>query len=290
VFLLEDAIRETYERESAGNTGNSIPHVSITNSTIEEFEKARSQAMDLYETTLDKNGEYLYFPYKAVSWEYPNTMRNMVKQWDSIDAVWQHMEENARHLKRNYSRVAMLRNDVMYVTPFDVYELSTHKRDVENNHIVIPDWANYPVNDRMIAGPYKAVKIWATERFWLIERHVRNYPIPGWGVHSETFLNFTIIPAMLNASRHSASSGYAMDQDPNICFLRARTDGSVWIEDCDESFDCDMEPVVLQLLAKHSNIANSSNVNGLNCTRKSIGGIKNQNVLSCREDTTFSVL
>jgi hypothetical protein len=286
VFLLEDAIRQTYKRKTAGKA---IPHISITNSTIGEFENARSQAMHLYETALDENGEYLYFPYKALSWEYPHTLRNMIKQWHSIDAVWHHMEKNAKLLKRKYSRVAMLRNDVMYVTPFDVYQLSDNERDVDNNHFVIPDWANYPINDRMVAGPCDAVKIWATERFERIESHVQNYPEPGWGMHSEKFLNFSIVPAMLNASSHS-SSGYAMDQNRNICFLRARADGSVWIEDCEESFKFNMEPIVHQLLSKYHNMANSSNDGGVSCTRKSIKGIKYQDVLSCRGDETFSVL
>jgi hypothetical protein len=81
-----------------------------------------------------------------------------------------------------------------------------------------------------------------------------------------------------------------MDQNPNICFLRARADGSVWIEDCQESFDCDMEPVVFQLLAKYHNIANNNNDGGINCTKKSIEGIKYQDILTCRGDVTFSVL
>lgn len=286
VFLLEDAVRQIHERDNS--TGNSIPHVSITNSTMEEFEQARNQTMNRYETTLDENGEYLYYPYNALSWEYPQTMRNMVKQWHSINAVFEHMEENARILKRNYSRVAMLRNDVMYVTPLDVYQLSTRERDVDNNHFVIPDWANYPINDRMVAGPYDAVKIWATERFQRVERHVRTYPIPGWGVHSERFLNFSIVPAMLNASGHSSSS-YVMDQNPNVCFLRARADGSVWIEDCQESFHFNMAHVVHQLVAKYHGIANHSNDGGVNCTKKSIKGIKYQDIMSCKGDVTFSV-
>ena len=293
VFLLEDAIRNIYERETVGRTGKGIPHVSITNSTLDEFEQSRGQLLHSYEKTRGKNGKYLYFPYKAASWEYPNTLRNMVKQWHSIDAVWQHMETNARFLNKNYSRVAMLRNDVMYVTPVDVYQLSTYERDVDNNYFVVPDWANYPVNDRMVAGPYDAVKIWATERFQRIESHVRNYPIPGWGMHSERFMNYSIFPAMLNASRQTSSSlsmGYKIDQNPNVCFLRARADGSVWIEDCNEKINYNMEPVVRKLLAKYHNIANSSNVSGVNCKRKSIGGIKYQDVVSCRGNTSFLVL
>jgi hypothetical protein len=293
VFLLEDAVRQIYQR--GNGTGKIIPHVSITNSTMEEYEQARNKTMHRYETTLDEDGNYLYFPYKALSWEYPQTMRNMVKQWHSINAVFHHMEENARILKRKYSRVAMLRNDVMYVTPLDVYQLSTRERDVENNHFVIPDWANYPINDRMVAGPYDAVKIWATERFRRVNRHVRTYPIPGWGVHSEKFLNFSIVPAMLNASGHSSSSlSYVMDQNPNVCFLRARADGSVWIEDCGKRFyfnmeHVNMEHVVLQLLEKYGGIANHSNDGGVTCTKKQIRGVKRQNIMSCKGNATFSI-
>jgi len=299
VFLLEDAIREIYDHNGIGSTGNNIPHISITNSTVQEFEQARGRLMHSYETALDESGRYLYFPYAAASWEYPHTMRNMVKQWHSIDAVWRHMEANAKRLKREYARVAMLRNDVVYVTPLDVYQLSTNERDFDNNHFVIPNWANYPINDRMVVGPYDAVKVWATERFQRIETHVRKYPIPGWGMHSEKFLNFTIVPAMIDASGHSlassplsssppsSSSGYIMDQNPNICFLRARADGSIWIEDCSESFDCDMESVVLEILSKHHKIGNSSKDQGIYCTRKSIQGIKNQDVLSCQGGASF---
>ena len=293
VFLLEDAVRQIYQRDKG--TGKIIPHVSITNSTMEEYEQARNQTMHRYETTLDEDGNYLYFPYKARTWEYPQTMRNMVKQWHSINAVFHHMEENARILKRKYSRVAMLRNDVMYVTPLDVYQLSTRERDVENNHFVIPDWANYPINDRMVAGPYDAVKIWATERFRRVDRHVRTYPIPGWGVHSEKFLNFSIVPAMLNASGHSSSSSsYVMDQNPNVCFLRARADGSVWIEDCGKSFYFnkeyfDMEHVVLQLLEKYGGIANHSNDGRVTCTKKQIRGVNRQDIMPCKGNATFSI-
>ena len=160
----------------------------------------------------------------------------------------------------------------------------------------------------MIAGPYDAVKIWATERFQRVESHVRNYPIPGWGMHSERFLNFSVFPAMINntsndstmqnpinknrrkkkqssssSSSSSSSLGYTLDQNPNICFLRARADGSVWIEDCDESFNCDMESVVLQLLAKYHPTKSSNSSPDVHCTRKSIKGIKFQDILLCQE-------
>merc|ERR1711935_485675 len=99
------------------------------------------------------------------------------------------MEANAKRLKRKYARVAMLRNDVVFVSPIDVYRLPNNQRDVTNNHIVVPGWALFPVNDRMVAGPYDAVKIWATGRFGRIEASVRHNNKKSIGIHSEEFMS-----------------------------------------------------------------------------------------------------
>ena len=48
----------------------------------------------------------------------------------------------------------------------------------------------YPVNDRMVIGSYEAVKIWATQRFDLLDDYVMHkVPKPGLGMHSEHYLN-----------------------------------------------------------------------------------------------------
>jgi len=281
VFLLEDALRETYDR--FGKSKGKIPNIYYTNSTMEEFEYDRHSVMAKYERALDENGKYLYFPYNA-AWEYPQTMRNMVKQWHSIDAVWENMVHiRKRQNQKKYSRVAMLRNDVMYVTPFDIYKLPNNERDVNNNHFVIPDWANYPVNDRMVAGPYNAVKVWATQRFARIDQHVRTYPSKGWGMHSERYMDSTILPAM------KKRGNFTLAPDPNLCFLRARADGSVWIQDCQESIQEDLEPKVMQLLEKYHSTGKEEKDGGITCMRKSVEGIKKQDVISCSGDPDMAV-
>jgi len=54
----------------------------------------------------------------------------------------------------------------------------------------IPGFSRWPVNDRMIYGPFGAVKIWASTRFESLDKHVQfmketHY---GLGMHSERFL------------------------------------------------------------------------------------------------------
>ena len=253
VFILKDALRQVYKSTS---TGSSIPHISIVNSTEEDFMNARNESLQKYLTERDSFGDIVYFPHKNFGWLYPTSINNVVKQWDSINAAWLLMEENAKHLKRNYSRVAMLRNDVMYVTPLDVYQLPNNERDIDNNHIVVPGWARFPVNDRMVAGPYDAVKVWATERFGRIDESVRTNRLPRErraGMHSESFLNRTLLPAMQEAGA-SHGERYVLVEHPNFCFLRSRADNSVRYGDCYESLSfrkCELSFEIYRILAKY---------------------------------------
>jgi hypothetical protein len=70
---------------------------------------------------------------------------NIVKQcWHtSIQSVWEEMERTAKQLKRNYTQVAMLRNDIVYVTPFDIlYKCGINTpMDHNNTDAIFPNWA-----------------------------------------------------------------------------------------------------------------------------------------------------
>lgn len=89
-------------------------------------------------------------------------------------------------------------------------------------------FGRYPVSDRMIYGPYNAVKEWSTSRFASLDRHVRWVleNARGWGMHSENFVNFTLLP---NVRR----TGARVTDHLTMCFFRARPDETVWINDCD---------------------------------------------------------
>ena len=124
-----------------------------------------------------------------------------------------------------YSRVGIFRSDVMFLTPIDIASLDRDQMDVNNQHAVLATFAKYPVNDRMIYGPLEGVKVWATKRFELIEKRVQLHQDPGFEMHSEKFLNSTILPAIQEV-------GVSLSTNPDICFLRARADKSVLPKDC----------------------------------------------------------
>jgi hypothetical protein len=57
----------------------------------------------------------------------------------------------------------------------------------------------------------------------------------GFGLHSERFLKYTIFPAMRHAlaAEHTPELGKdVIVEHPTMCFLRARADETVWVDDC----------------------------------------------------------
>lgn len=126
--------------------------------------------------------------------------------------------------KPKYDRVALMRLDVLYALPVDIFKLDKSHLDRENHYAVSPGFARYPVNDRMFYGPYEAARIWATERFTRVEEHVQTYEA-GWGMHSERFLESAIFSAI-------REKGIETTENPDICIMRVRADESVWMNDC----------------------------------------------------------
>jgi hypothetical protein len=218
VERLHDAVKQVY-----GNQTNH-PHVSITSDTDEEFWSKRGKLIEKYRKKKGSDGNYLYYPWMAHSYSYPRSVDNIVKQWHSIESVWKDMENNSLAFQKDYTTVSVMRNDVVYVTPFNVYNTSKNKRDVSLEYVGVPRWARFPINDRMVYGSYRGVKIWSTERFERLESHVVSYE-PGYGMHSERFLNHSIFPAIREL-------GIEVIENPDLCFFRARADGSAWINDC----------------------------------------------------------
>jgi hypothetical protein len=223
VANLKDKIDEIY----AGDLGFAQkPDVIVVSDTEDTFWDARRDALDEYRHAKAPDGNFKYFPWKDKSYIWPTSTDNIVKQWHSIEGVWGAMTKHGEAKQKNYSRVAMLRSDVVYVTPINIYETSKHLHDHSNEVAVIPKFATYPVNDRMMYGPYEAVKVWATERFSRLEQHAQDRP--GYGMHSEKYLADSILPAI-------EDHGFRVEQSPHICFFRARADGQVHLNDCDDN-------------------------------------------------------
>ncbi|CAB9511961.1 expressed unknown protein [Seminavis robusta] len=224
ILLLRDAVHKrdtvTYRKLHP----NHKPLVQFQAVTEKEFWAARNDTIQKYRNTKGKDGHYLYFPWKAKSYQYPSSLDNIVRQWHSIDGAWKLMEEFAAKRGIAYQRVGMFRSDVMYISPIDLYETELQSYDRQNNQAVLAPFGALPVNDRMFYGPYEAVEIWATRRFQFLENYVHTCE-RGWAMHSEKFLNGAILPAVREL-------GISVVVNPDICFLRARADHSVVATDC----------------------------------------------------------
>jgi hypothetical protein len=243
ILLVEQHV----QREAP--VGQRRPNVVFLADQEEDFWKRYDSLIQKTRNTLDSKGNFLYFPWKARTYTHPVTVDNILKMWHSIQSAWLLMERHAAMDNVKYTRVAMLRSDVIYATPIDIYRLDNNDSkdataaliDHENRYAVVPAFGKHPVSDRIIYGPHAAVKVWAAERFSRLETHVQSIlkNDPGWGMHSERFLDHTIFPAIRKL-------GIDIHEHPHMCFFRARADESVWISDCDG-----IEKVAAPTIAEH---------------------------------------
>lgn len=258
IFLLEPSVANI----------SKLSTVRFTNDTDSQFFATRKTELDRYEKTAGTDGKPAYYPWKEDGWK-PITQVNLIRQWHSVERSFQLMEDYAQQHNIRYRRVAMLRNDVMYLTPIDIMKLDRTLLDSKNDHFVLPPFANYPVNDRMIYGPYEAVKVWATKRFELIEERVKNPNAAGKVLHSERFMNESIIPSIEDL-------GYTKHLNPDICFVRTRVNSVTMFNDClrfgsTRGIDTEKElkKLVEEILGKqcHKPVASNENrnVKYLNC-------------------------
>ncbi|KAL3943710.1 MAG: hypothetical protein SGBAC_002217 [Bacillariaceae sp.] len=226
IFHLKPSVEKLYETLgiAVDQQQNSRLTLLFANDTNTTFYDKRGSDLHRYHTTLDSEGNPKYFPWKTPNWQN-SSLDNMIRQWHSIEAVFEMMNEYGTRHNIVYKRVAMLRNDVCYVTPVDIMKLDGGRLDKKNAYFVVPNFAKWPVNDRMIYGPYGAVRVWATQRFRLIEDRVETKPDVGWNMHSERFMKASIVPAMKNL-------GYMKSFSSDICFFRTRTKGMLMTSDC----------------------------------------------------------
>ena len=226
---------------------------AVTNEA--DFWEQYQDLLDKIQHTKDADGKLpLYFPWRAKTYKNPDTVINVIKMWHTIQSAWNLMKQHeASQENVKYTQVAMIRSDVVYMTPVDLYEYGSDK-------IVVPAFGRYPVSDRLLVGPAAAVEIWATQRFLRLDKHVQ-YMYEhnrGLGLHSELFVWYSLFPTMqqvllssdntVSNQKNVVSSGNTnqttlpqrpngqedwMVQHPTLCFFRARADETVWVSDCD---------------------------------------------------------
>ena len=207
------------------------PHARVHFAWTQEadFWERHRVLMHKIHTTKRVDGEYRYFPSKATSYKFPSTVDNIIKMWHSIESVFHLMQKHALH-KNQYTRVAMIRSDVMYMTPIHVHPTNKDPSMKNSSTTVIPGFGRFPVSDRLIVGPIQAVEPWAIHRFDHLEKHVQfmeqQPKLSGFVMHSERFVKFTLLPLVSQKGR------YPVVEHDSMCFFRARADESVWVTDC----------------------------------------------------------
>jgi hypothetical protein len=208
IYLLREAVHKI-----ASRAGRRRPHVAFALDTNERFERTHDTLLQKIRKPGRNPFHWRNFPIA--------THVNIIKMWYSIAAVWDFMKEHASVQNIHYGRVAVMRSDVVFLTPIDIFKAAPDGIfDTFNNHSVIPGFAQYPVNDRLFYGPYEATEIWAKGRFSRLDDFVYNMSHP---LHSERFLDVKILPAIRARS-------IAVISDPGICFWRARADQSMWVD------------------------------------------------------------
>jgi hypothetical protein len=282
VLQLKRVIQELYQyrgRAGTSTAGGGGPTVQFVIDTESDFESERKRHIVGITTNSNDTAinPYLSSFSTGTSQEPLSTVMNVLKMWHSQTKVFELMEQEQQQRQQqqhdsSYTRVAMLRLDVIYMTPIDIYRVCddpvlpftqqsvderrgstfrnpllrkdrkerhgclNHFYDIHNQYVVIPGFASYPVNDRLIIGPYDAVKVWATQRWNLYEQHVRylqanrnddddvTSAVP-FGLHDESVVGYTILPTIEKNLR------YKVMMDRRMYFLRVRADGSIWILD-----------------------------------------------------------
>ena len=233
ILRLRRAVQQAQQRSSPTLSRQAAPQVILfASDTNASFYQSHDDIVQDVLTARDEtNTEPLYHPwlerdYDPTPLDGKNTMLNIIKLWHSVDRSWNLMEEYGLLRQVNYTRVAMLRSDVVFLTPFDLWDTGVPLSiDTNNSHVVIPGFARYPVNDRAIYGSAVGVQIWATSRFKGLAQHVEEFRGSGYVMHHERFVDAVLFSAI-------RQKGIQVVEHPSFCFCRARADNRVWFTDC----------------------------------------------------------
>jgi hypothetical protein len=257
--------------------------VEFMSETEDEFLAQHYTLLKAIETN-----QALYVPWKDRTFKLLSTTINIVKMWHSIQSVYQLMEQRTVSSGVQYASVAMLRSDVVYITPLDLRDhgeprdMVLHDNSTissSSNVVTIPAFGQYPVSDRLAYGSPAAMKVWATERLSRLQAHVSygHGHDPGTGIHSEQFVARTIFPLLVHVLN------VTIRPHPTLCFVRARADESVWIDDCERPIKI-VAPTIAQYMVGGSALAALEIALGRTChgpSQSPIQGEGKVTVLNC---------
>ena len=240
IWQLADAVSQESRHTKGTETQQfqqNPPIVRFTSDTNETFYQSHANFIHEVMTAVDETGQRpLYHPWMEKDYIFPTTELNILKMANSVDKSWRLMEDVGRQFGIKYTRVAMLRADVVFLTPIDIWDTGDGNRNIngsdvlindslKNDHVVIPSFARYPVNDRAICGNAQGVKIWATARWGGFAQHVEDFRGSGLVMHHERFVDTILLATIRQA-------GLRVVEHPSWCFCRARANQRLWLNDC----------------------------------------------------------
>jgi len=140
IKLLRQAVHA-----AARATHTRLPHVGFAADTGATFAEQHAALLRRIRTERDAAGRPRIYPWRAGTYTPYTTTDNIVKMWHTIHTAWETMRAHAAARGFAYARVAMLRNDVVYVTPIDIYAVGPGRTDAGNRVAVVPGFGRHPI-------------------------------------------------------------------------------------------------------------------------------------------------
>ena len=236
-----DIYLHTYNISQAPINKRNGDSVAPKLNTSQVFLLTNNVTMDTLDEFMEKRGSFLNHSRMHYHEEWGaccTSHDNMIKQWNSIDGVWNLMKQheqrilasssasssllagtNNNHTGTNgtyYQQVGLFRTDVYHVNPINIFD----------SNASVPNWAqNWGKNDRLFYGTRANAAIWA-DRFGFSstfeEQYMENhtYGNPYGGYHSEY-----IVGSLMKYHNISV-------KEKPVCVWRIRTRGVLKIQDC----------------------------------------------------------
>jgi len=189
-----DVYAHTYDIKSITNPRNNEDHTPVN--PLEVYSMTKNVVLDTLESVSKAiDFDYYHKHYKQSGGVFPYSMDNTLKQWFSIQRVWESMPTT-------YKRVGLFRLDVLYTEPVNI----------QNGDAVIPDFHHWDgLNDRAFYGLYKWAGQWATNRFKKLA--IRSKQDNIYDINAEHFMKYMMrdVPVELKP----------------MCFNRVRATGKI---------------------------------------------------------------
>jgi len=189
-----DVYAHTYDIKEITNPRNKEDRTPVN--PLEVYSMTHNVVLDTLESVSKEiDFDYYHNHYKQSGALFPYSMDNSLKQWFSIQRVWESMPSK-------YKRIGLFRLDVLYTEPIDI----------QNGDAVIPDF--HPMrglNDRCFYGLYKWAEIWATNR--LKKLSIRSQQKNNYDMCAEKFMSYLMrdVPVEIKP----------------MCFNRVRATGKI---------------------------------------------------------------